>query len=163
MEIEPRNDEKLEVKRGGIPGSVFEDLNMSGSSFRQVALAEAKFDRVSMARASFEDVNLSDITMHSVTMGGARFKHLSLHPDEDGNVPKQEPLEFDECDLNRSTFRDCDLSGIAITGCNLEGATIDGVLITDLLKARQDGSRPADGTAASMPGEGEGGRENEDE
>ncbi len=142
MEIEPQHDEKLVVKHGGIPGSEFEDLNMSGSSFKQVALAEAKLDHVNMVRASFNDVNLSHITMHSVTMGGAKFKHLSLHPDEDGDIPKQEPLEFIECDLNRSTFTDCDLSGIAIKGCNLEGATVDGVLITDLLKTRQEGSQP---------------------
>jgi uncharacterized protein YjbI with pentapeptide repeats len=142
MEVAPQNDEKLVVKYGGIPGSEFEDLKMSGSSFKQVALAEARFSHVNMARASFEDANLSDITMHSVTMGGAKFKHLSLHPDEDGDIPKQDPLEFVECDLNRSTFTDCDLSGIAIKGCNLEGATIDGVLITDLLKTRREGSRP---------------------
>ena len=64
--------------------------------------------------------------------------------DKDGNIPKQQPLEFVECDLNRSTFTDCDLSGIAIKRCNLEGATIDGLLITDLLKRRLEGSPLAD-------------------
>ena len=119
MEVKPQNDEKLVVKYGGIPGSEFEDLNMSGTSFKQVALAEATLDHVNMVRASFEDVNLSNITMHSVTMGGAKFKHLSLHPDKDGKVPRQEPLEFDECDLNRSIFKDCDLSGIVIEDVNV--------------------------------------------
>ncbi len=138
MEVKPQNDEKLVVKYGGIPGSEFEDLNMSRSSFQQVALAEARFDHVNMVNASFADVNLSNITMHSVTMGGAKFKHLSLHPDEDGNIPKQEPLEFVECDLNRSTFTDCDLSGIAIKGCDLESATIDGVLLSALLEAYRE-------------------------
>ena len=90
MEVKPQNDEKLVVKYGGIPGSEFEDLNMSGSSFKQVALAEAKLDRVNMVHASFQDVNLSNMTVHSVTMGGAKFKHVSLHPDENGNVPKQD-------------------------------------------------------------------------
>ena len=137
MEVKPQNDEKLIVKHGGIPGSEFEDLNMRGSSFEQVSLTEARFDHVNIIHASFEDVNLSNIAMHSVTMGGARFVHMSLHPDEDGNIPKQDPLEFVECDLNRSTFTDCDLSGIAIEGCSLDGATIDGVLITDLLNTQQ--------------------------
>ena len=90
MEVKPQNDEKLVVKYGGIPGSEFEDLNMSGSSFKQVALAEAKLDRVNMVHASFQDVNLSNMTVHSVTMGGAKLKHVSLHPDENGNVPKQD-------------------------------------------------------------------------
>ena len=107
-----------------------ENVNIAGSRFHDVNLSGSEFDDINMSKVSFRNINLSDISICGVQMGGAIFRHVGLPP---GMKGKQKPLQFDECDLNGSSFKQCDLANVEINNCNIEGLKIDGIPVSDLI------------------------------
>jgi uncharacterized protein YjbI with pentapeptide repeats len=115
----------------GIAGSVFRDVDLSGS----------EFENANMSKSRLHDIDLRDISISAANLGGAHFKHLGPAPDKNGKQERQKPVTFEEAMLGDSTFNKVDLSNVKITNCNVRGMTIDGVLVTDLIAAYKKGKK----------------------
>lgn len=104
------------------------------SQFINVGMGRVLFDNVDLSHARVHNINMGHMTIECVQLGGTTFRHVGLPPDQRA-AEVQDPLTFEDCDFNRSTFAECNLSGISLNGCNLDGARIDGVLVSELLES----------------------------
>lgn len=119
-------DAKRQLKAEGadLSDSSFQDVNLSGTHFRNVTFAGANFEDVKLsgthfrnmtfAGAKFEDVNLSGWSLHNVNLSG-----WSLH-----NV-----------NLANLRIQDADLRNASIDDSLTAGMTINGIPLADLLAA----------------------------
>jgi len=115
--------DKLSLKHDCIPGSEFEDMDMSGTHFTNINLSGSQF----------HDINFSDVLFTAANIGGTTFKHIGPMPDKDGKMPRQRAVTFEEGMLCDSVFRNMDMSNVQIIASDLAGMTIDGISVTDLL------------------------------
>ena len=111
-----------------------EEAVIEDSKFINVGMGRVLFDNVDLSHATLNNVNMGHMTIQYVQIGGTTFRHVGLPPDQRA-TETQDPLTFEDCDFNGSTYSACNLSGIKLDNCNLEGATIDGVPISELLAA----------------------------
>jgi len=127
--------EQMDVKNDNVASSRFHNVDMHGTVFNDVNLAGTSFENINLSKSRFHDINFSDVVFTAAQIGGCHFKHIGLPPDKDGNHPRQRPVTFEEATLCDSLFRKVDLSNVKIVESNISGMTIDGVLVTDLLEA----------------------------
>jgi RNA polymerase sigma-70 factor (ECF subfamily) len=113
----------------GIPGSLFRDVDLSGT----------EFDNVNMSKARLHNIDLTDVSISAANLGGAHFKHIGPAPGPNGRQARQKAVTFEEAMLCDSTFRKVDMSNVKLIDCDMRGMTIDGVLVTDLIAAYKKG------------------------
>lgn len=142
-------NEKLNMEKADISGSLFKEVNAAGLEFDNVNLANSKINNVNMSNMTIHDVNcsgikitdanLSHLEIAGAQMGGA-FVHNIVIPKEDDPFYNADtarlPVRFEKCEFVGAQIIKCDLSNVNIEDCNISGLKINGIFIEELIKNR---------------------------
>jgi uncharacterized protein YjbI with pentapeptide repeats len=110
--------------------------DLSGSHFTNVKGEPLIFETVTLAGSKIKDANLYGLEIDGAGLGGAFFHNIGPAPEGHPSYKpgaKQDPVRFENCDFNNSTFSRCDLTNIEINDCNITGMKINGVLIEEII------------------------------
>jgi uncharacterized protein YjbI with pentapeptide repeats len=111
---------------------------LEDSTFTMVCLNRLQLNDVSAVDVRITNANLTNLEIEGAQLGGAFFHNIGMppkgHPHYDENA-QQQPLQFENCDLNGTTISNCDLSNVSISNCNTKGMFINGILVDDLFKS----------------------------
>jgi uncharacterized protein YjbI with pentapeptide repeats len=120
---------KLEIKN-----CLLDTSEVNCASLKKLVLED-----VSLIGARISHGNLSDLEIDGVQMGGAYIHNVGVppkgHPAHDPDS-KHQPLRFEVCDFEGSSFTNCNLANVELNGCNIKGMKINGVLVEEMMKER---------------------------
>ncbi|WP_211745640.1 pentapeptide repeat-containing protein [Paenibacillus sp. Marseille-Q4541] len=110
---------------------------LDGSRFICAGLERIYFENVSFAGTIITDANLSNLEIDGAQLGGAYIHNIGMPPEGHPNYhpeAKQNPIRFENCNLEGSEITNCNLTDLQINDCNVDGMKINGVLVSELLR-----------------------------
>ncbi len=75
MKIHQTKD-ALEVTRSNLANSVFDDVNLQGTSFNNINLSKATFTDINFSGTKFSNLNLTNVEIEACETTGMKFRGI---------------------------------------------------------------------------------------
>ncbi len=111
------------VESSTMEDSVFNEVNLSGSSFNRGELRGSSFEQMGMGNCTFRSTNMTRPNFNNVGMSGAIVCRCDM-----------DRADFDGVGIVNGVMSNCDLTGLTLRNCKTGGMTIDGYDVNELIE-----------------------------
>ncbi len=111
------------VESSTMEDSVFSEVNLSGTFFRQGEMRGVEFEQMGMSNCVFKSTNMTRPNFVNVGMTGAIISRCDM-----------DRADFDGVGIVNGIMTNCDLTDLTIRGCKTGGMTVDGYNVQELIE-----------------------------